>query len=109
MSESHGIHCQCGQFIRLRDLVQMVLGMVEDTPVFVYVRYQCPNCQRKEWRYVSTQDLQACLRGSEEKEVPAHLCKDMGAIDVDEVIDFYEALENLSPGDWTALLDATPC
>jgi|YNPNPStandDraft_1061719.scaffolds.fasta_scaffold22575_2 hypothetical protein len=105
MRESQaGIHCQCGQFIRLRDLVQMVLGMVGDTPVFVYVKYECPNCQRKEWRYVTTQDLQACLQGSEEPEAAVARQERRGPIDVDEVIDFYEALEHLTPADWAELV-----
>lgn len=104
MSESQpGIHCQCGQFIRLRDLVQMILGMVGDTPVFVYVKYECPNCQRKEWQYVTTQDLRACLLGSQDQESPADQREQRGPIGVDEVIDFYEALEHLTLADWAEL------
>jgi hypothetical protein len=105
MSKSdEGIRCRCGHRLRRRDLVQIMMGVVDDTPAFVFVRYRCPRCHRAELQHVNPQDLTACLFGPEEPV--AEPSDEPGPIGVDEVIDFYEALENLTPADLAALTEA---
>ena len=106
MSNSEeGIRCRCGKNIRLRDLLQMILGMVEETPAFVYVKFRCPECQREEWRHVSAEELTACFFESEESSGESASFDKLGDIDLDEIIDFHEALEQLTPAD---LADLAP-
>jgi len=103
------IKCNCGQRIIAKDVVQHGYYLRLFGPSFVYVKFRCSRCKKlgeqfikqEEWEEGILKDV-ALEISTEEKDRFVN----MGAIDINEVIDFHFALES-SP-DLKSLQDAPP-
>jgi len=93
------IKCNCGQRIIAKDVVQHGYYLRLFGPSFVYVKFRCSRCKKLGEQFIKQEEWEdgilkevATEMATEEREVFAA----QGPIDINEVIDFHFALENLS-------------
>jgi DNA-directed RNA polymerase subunit RPC12/RpoP len=92
------INCHCGQRIIGRDVMQTGHYLRLFGPSYVYVKYRCSRCRKLGEQFIKQEEWESgILRDASEE-----LCLDekarlenLGPIDINEVIDFHFALENL--------------
>jgi DNA-directed RNA polymerase subunit RPC12/RpoP len=93
------IKCNCGQRIVAKDVVQHGYYLRLFGPSFVYVKFRCSRCKKlgeqfikqEEWEEGILKDVVAEVTTEEKDHFTAQ-----GPIDINEVIDFHFALENLT-------------
>lgn len=93
------INCQCGHQIGREDIQQVTLFLINEKPLFVHVIYRCPACHRLGSKRIAPDQWQEAV-AQMSRQRPSD---DLPPIDTDEVIDFCQAIENLSPRDLEAL------
>jgi len=93
------IKCNCGQRIIAKDVVQHGYYLRLFGPSFVYVKFRCSRCKKLGEQFIKQEEWEdgilkevATEMGTDEREVFAT----QGPIDINEVIDFHFALENLA-------------
>jgi len=93
------IKCNCGQRIIAKDVVQHGYYLRLFGPSFVYVKFRCSRCKKLGEQFIKQEEWEDGIL----KEVATELSTDerdyfagQGAIDINEVIDFHFALENLN-------------
>jgi DNA-directed RNA polymerase subunit RPC12/RpoP len=103
------IKCNCGQRIIAKDVVQHGYYLRLFGPSFVYVKFRCSRCKKLGEQFIKQEEWEDGIL----KEVATELSTDerdyfagQGAIDINEVIDFHFALENLN--DLKSFESATP-
>lgn len=90
MSPDSAIRCACGYRITERDVQQQGFVMSRWKPVFVYLRYRCPNCRASGEELIGFEDWDISLLrhatgpAPQERERIAAL----GLIEPDEIIEF---------------------
>jgi DNA-directed RNA polymerase subunit RPC12/RpoP len=92
------IKCNCGQRIIAKDVVQHGYYLRLFGPSFVYVKFRCSRCKKlgeqfikqEEWEEGILKDVAIECSGDERETFTAQ-----GPIDINEVIDFHFALENM--------------
>ena len=92
------IRCHCGQQIVARDVMQTGYYLRLFGPSFVYVKYRCSRCRKLGEQFVKQEEWEnGILRdvADEVNEEDREKFDTLGAIDINEVIDFHFALENL--------------
>jgi DNA-directed RNA polymerase subunit RPC12/RpoP len=92
------IKCNCGQRIIAKDVVQHGYYLRLFGPSFVYVKFRCSRCKKLGEQFIKQEEWEDGIL----KEVATELTTDerevfaaQGPIDINEVIDFHFALENL--------------
>lgn len=102
MSINTEITCACGQRVPARDIIQRGEFFSMLSPGCVYVRYRCSRCKRIGKRFVrQVKGLEGRLAGIG-VELPAGERARfiaMGAIDLDEVVDFHNHLRDAALAD----------
>jgi len=99
MESEAWIVCSCGRRVIGSDVLQKGRFLRVFSPGFVYLKYRCSHCKRVEERFVPEQTWdEAALR-----EVPAEASREerrrfeaMGAITLEEAMDFHFQIENRS-------------
>ena len=93
------IKCNCGQRIIAKDVVQHGYYLRLFGPSFVYVKFRCSRCKKLGEQFIKQEEWEEGIL----KEVATELNTDerevfatQGPIDINEVIDFHFALENLN-------------
>lgn len=93
------IKCNCGQRIIAKDVVQHGYYLRLFGPSFVYVKFRCSRCKKLGEQFIKQEEWEdgilkevATELNTDEREVFAA----QGPIDINEVIDFHFALENLN-------------
>ncbi|MGO8670665.1 MAG: hypothetical protein ACLQVD_04780 [Capsulimonadaceae bacterium] len=93
------IKCNCGQRIIAKDVVQHGYYLRLFGPSFVYVKFRCSRCKKLGEQFIKQEEWEdgilkeaATELSVEERDVFAI----QGPIDINEVIDFHFALENLT-------------
>jgi len=93
------LKCNCGQRIIAKDVVQHGYYLRLFGPSFVYVKFRCSRCKKLGEQFIKQEEWEdgilkevATEMGTDEREVFAT----QGPIDINEVIDFHFALENLA-------------
>ena len=93
------IKCNCGQRIIAKDVVQHGYYLRPFGPSFVYVKFRCSRCKKLGEQFIKQEEWEdgilkevATEMGTDEREV----FSTQGPIDINEVIDFHFALENLA-------------
>lgn len=93
------IKCNCGQRIIAKDVVQHGYYLRLFGPSFVYVKFRCSRCKKLGEQFIKQEEWEDGIL----KEVATELSTDerevfaaQGPIDINEVIDFHFALENLA-------------
>jgi DNA-directed RNA polymerase subunit RPC12/RpoP len=93
------IKCNCGQRIIAKDVVQHGYYLRLFGPSFVYVKFRCSRCKKLGEQFIKQEEWEDGIL----KEVATELSTDerdffaaQGPIDINEVIDFHFALENLN-------------
>ncbi len=93
------IKCHCGQRVMARDVMQTGYYLRLFGPSFVYVKYRCSRCKKlgeqfikqEEWDGGILRDTGAEVTTDDKEQFDA-----MGPIDINEVIDFHFALEEVN-------------
>jgi DNA-directed RNA polymerase subunit RPC12/RpoP len=93
------IKCNCGQRIIAKDVVQHGYYLRLFGPSFVYVKFRCSRCKKLGEQFIKQEEWEEGIL----KEVATELTVEerdhfavQGPIDINEVIDFHFALENLN-------------
>ena len=103
------IKCNCGQRIIAKDVMQHGYYLRLFGPSFVYVKFRCSRCKKLGEQFIKQEEweegiLKDVVHESSHDEKEQFATK--GAIDINEVIDFHFALENL--GDLKSLEPTLP-
>jgi DNA-directed RNA polymerase subunit RPC12/RpoP len=93
------IKCNCGQRIIAKDVVQHGYYLRLFGPSFVYVKFRCSRCKKLGEQFIKQEEWEEGIL----KDVAIEVSTDereqfsvQGPIDINEVIDFHFALENLA-------------
>jgi hypothetical protein len=93
------IKCNCGQRIIAKDVVQHGYYLRLFGPSFVYVKFRCSRCKKLGEQFIKQEEWEDGIL----KEAATELTCDerdffagQTPIDINEVIDFHFALENLN-------------
>ena len=93
------IKCNCGQRIIAKDVVQHGYYLRLFGPSFVYVKFRCSRCKKLGEQFIKQEEWEDGIL----KEAATELTGDerdffagQTPIDINEVIDFHFALENLN-------------
>ena len=93
------IKCNCGHRIVAKDVVTHGYYLRLFGPSFVYVKYRCSRCKKLGEQFIKQEEWEEGILKDVAIEVSTEE-KDMftaqGPIDINEVIDFHFALENLN-------------
>ena len=92
------IKCNCGQRIIAKDVMQHGYYLRLFGPSFVYVKFRCSRCKKLGEQFIKQEEweegiLKDVVHEASHDEKEQFATK--GAIDINEVIDFHFALENL--------------
>jgi hypothetical protein len=93
------VKCHCGQRVIARDVMQTGYYLRLFGPSFVYVKYRCSRCRKLGEQFIKQEEWDGGILKDSLEEVgqdDKERFEDLGAIDINEVIDFHFALENLS-------------
>jgi len=93
------IKCNCGQRIIARDVMQTGYYLRLFGPSYVYVKYRCSRCRKMGEQFIKQEEWEGGILRDSAEEVPQEekeRFESLGPIDINEVIDFHFALENLS-------------
>jgi hypothetical protein len=96
------VKCHCGQRVIARDVTSTGYYLRLFGPSYVFVKYRCSRCRKMGEQFIKQEDWESgILKGSYEEvgQDDKERFEDLGAIDINEVIDFHFALENLSTMD----------
>ena len=93
------IKCNCGQRIHQKDVMQTGHYLRMFGPSFVYVKFRCSRCKKlgeqfvkqDEWDENMLKDSTSELNRTEKERFAS-----LGPIQMNEMVDFHYALENLS-------------
>lgn len=92
------IKCNCGQRIIARDVMQTGYYLRLFGPSYVYVKYRCSRCRKMGEQFIKQEEWENGILRDLTEEMPQEE-KDrfeaLGPIDINEVIDFHFALENM--------------
>ncbi len=96
------VKCHCGQRVISRDVMQTGYYLRLFGPSYVYVKYRCSRCRKLGEQFIKQEEWEGGIL----KDTTEELAQDdkerfetLGAIDINEVIDFHFALENLASMD----------
>ncbi len=93
------IKCNCGQRIIARDVMQTGYYLRLFGPSYVYVKYRCSRCRKMGEQFIKQEEWESGILRDMTEEVPQEekeRFETLGPIDINEVIDFHFALENLN-------------
>ena len=97
MNTKAGITCNCGQRIVAKDVLQKGQYLRLFGPSFIYVKFRCSRCKRMGEKFIEQDKWDDALL----RDIPSEFNTDekkqfdrLGAISIDEVIDFHDALDN---------------
>jgi len=104
MAVEPGIWCSCGHRIRGQELLQQGFVMIQHTPVFVYLQYRCPQCNRTEERLIEYEKWDPAMLGFPEDDLD-ELARQgpLPPISLQEIAEFAERLERVSRRDFESL------
>jgi DNA-directed RNA polymerase subunit RPC12/RpoP len=95
----NSIKCHCGQRVMARDVMQTGYYLRLFGPSFVYVKYRCSRCKKLGEQFIKQEEWDSGILRDSNVEV-LHDDKEqfdaMGPIDINEVIDFHFALEEVN-------------
>jgi len=95
MSVDSGVRCSCGCRITEKDVQQQGFVMSRSKPVFIYLKYKCPQCHACGEQLIHLEDWSTSLL-RDPTELPSkdqeHLTE-LGAIEPQEVIEFAYRLQ----------------
>lgn len=93
------VKCPCGQRVMSRDVMGTGYYLRLFGPSYVYVKYRCSRCRKLGEQFIKHEEWEAGILKDSAEELAVD-DKDrfdkLGTIDINEVIDFHFALENLS-------------
>jgi DNA-directed RNA polymerase subunit RPC12/RpoP len=96
------VKCPCGKRVVSRDVMQTGYYLRLFGPSYVYVKYRCSRCRKLGEQFIKQEEWESGILKDSTEEL-AHDDKErfdsLGTIDINEVIDFHFALENLSTMD----------
>lgn len=98
MSVKPIIKCNCGQRIVAKDVLQTGHYLRLFGPSFVYVKFRCSRCKKLGEQFVEQDKWdETVLRDVPSEQTPEERKRfqSLGQIDMDEVIDFHFALDEL--------------
>jgi hypothetical protein len=96
------LKCHCGQRVIARDVMQTGHYLRLFGPSYVYVKYRCSRCRKLGEQFIKQEEWESGILKDSLQEVgqdDKDRFEDLGTIDINEVIDFHFALENLSSMD----------
>ena len=92
MSTRTQITCHCGNRIQPKEVLQQGRFLRLYSPSFVYIKYRCSHCKRLGERFVP-EDQWECAEPAdtfaESSREEQHRLSSLGAISIDEVVDFH--------------------
>ena len=92
------IKCNCGQRIIARDVMQTGYYLRLFGPSYVYVKYRCSRCRKMGEQFIKQEEWESGILRDLTEEMPQEekdRFESLGPIDINEVIDFHFALENM--------------
>ncbi len=99
MSVDSGIRCSCGCRITEKDIQQQGFVMSRWKPVFVYLKYKCPQCHAVSEQLIDFEDWSISLLSDQAEPLPEdreHFAE-LGSIQPEEVIEFAHYLHHHGP------------
>lgn len=93
------IKCNCGQRIIAKDVVQHGYYLRLFGPSFVYVKFRCSRCKKLGEQFIKQEEWEDGILKDATSEIThdeREFFANQGPIDINEVIDFHFALENLT-------------
>lgn len=105
MSTTTPITCHCGNRIQPSEVLQQGRFFRLDSPSFVYIKYRCSHCKRLGERFVrevpwavpdapEATDTPMEIQPNEQEKLDS-----LGAISIDEVVDFHFRIQDISLSD----------
>lgn len=90
MSLKSGIRCSCGCRITERDVQQQGFVMSHWKPVFVYLRYRCPQCHAAGEDLINVEEWDISLLREPAELTPEEIERlaELGPIEANEIIEF---------------------
>ena len=92
------IKCNCGQRIIAKDVVQHGYYLRLFGPSFVYVKFRCSRCKKLGEQFIKQEEWEeGILKDTVVEAAPDEKAQfaSLGPIDINEVIDFHFALEQM--------------
>ncbi len=93
------IKCHCGQRVMARDVMQTGYYLRLFGPSFVYVKYRCSRCKKLGEQFIKQEEWDMGILRDVNTEVTPDTKEQfdsLGPIDINEVINFHFALEDLT-------------
>ncbi len=97
------VHCECGHRVGLNELLAHGFVMIGDKPAHVYLKYRCAECGCEGVELVDYDRWNALMKEPEPAEEEVVLFRRLGAIGAEEILQFAEALANLSGSEFAEL------
>src|SRR5689334_14300014 len=93
------LKCHCGQRIMQRDVMKQGYYFRQFGPSYVYIRYRCSHCKKLGEHFIKQEEWEDSMLSEIPDEATAkertQFAK-LGAITLDEMRNFHNALENLN-------------
>jgi len=102
VSTTTHLTCPCGERIERKDVLHQGRCLRLFSPRFVYVKFRCSHCKRLGERFVPRDQWEEDKPEVSRLELSAEEAErlaDLGAISVDEVVDFHFLLEGCTLAD----------
>jgi DNA-directed RNA polymerase subunit RPC12/RpoP len=96
------VKCPCGKRVISRDVMQTGYYLRLFGPSYVYVKYRCSRCRKLGEQFIKQEEWESGILKDSTEELALddkERFEALGNIDINEVIDFHFALENLSSMD----------